>query len=137
MPRSLRFGIVAALLLIAVGCNRESALPKTYPGTGNVVYHDGKPMQGGSLQFTSASDPLLRVVGENKNDGTFTLRTVKENAHGAGVPEGEYRVIVQPPALESGGGIQGKSQPAISLPDTFKVEAKENTFKIVVPEPLP
>jgi hypothetical protein len=135
MVGSVRFGIVAALLGVAVGCSREPAFPKTYPTTGKVVYRDGRPMEGGSLQLTTASDPLLRVVGEIKNDGTFTLRTVKENAHGGGVPLGEYKILVQPPALESGGGVQGKSQPAISLPDTFKVEAKENTFHIVLPEP--
>jgi hypothetical protein len=129
-------GFFVLALLILVGCKpAPPPLAKTYPVNGTVI-QSGKPMKGGSIQFNSAADPMLRVVGVIKEDGTFTLNTAKDNATGAGAPAGEYQVIVQPPlAKEAGGGFDfaHKGVPPMTLPTTVRVEAKENNLKIEVP----
>jgi hypothetical protein len=97
-------------------------------------------MKGGSIQFVSADDPLMRVVSEVSAEGKFALRTVKDNSSARGAPEGEYEVIVQPPSIEdSRGGVQGahRGVASIVLPRKIKVVAKENTFKIVLPVTQP
>jgi hypothetical protein len=129
-------GWIVVALLAFVGCSSTSPLAKTYPVRGAVL-QDGKPITGGSIQFISASDPLLRVLGTIKEDGTFTLNTVKDNATSPGAPEGEYQVIVQRPLVkDASGGVDfaHKRVPPITLPKCYKVEAKENTFKIEMPE---
>jgi hypothetical protein len=130
------YGLPVLVLATFFGCTpAPPPLPKTYPVSGTVI-QNGKPMKGGSIHFNSTTDPLLRVQGEIKDDGTFTLNTVKDNATGVGAPEGEYQVTVQPSlANESGGGVDfaHKGVPPIRLPKTFKVEARENTFKIEAP----
>jgi hypothetical protein len=134
--RSALHGLVATAVVIAAGCNSSPPLPKTYPATGTVVYLGEQPMKGGSIHFSLADEPLMRVLSEIGADGTFTLRTVKDNSSAAGAPEGEYVVTIQPPAVDdSRGGVQGahKGVPSIALTKKYKVEAKENTFKIVLP----
>jgi hypothetical protein len=133
-------GLVATAVVIAAGCNSAPPLPQTYSATGTVVYLGEQPMKGGSIQFSLADEPLMRVVSEIGVDGTFTLRTVKDNSNAAGAPEGEYVVTVQPPSADdSRGGIQGghKGVPSIALTKKYKVEAKQNTFKIVLPVAQP
>jgi hypothetical protein len=138
--RACRFfaacGTVVLALLILFGCKpAPPTLAETYPVSGSVT-QNGQPMQGGSIQFHSTADPMLRVLGEIKEDGTFTLNTVKDNAMGRGAPEGEYQVIVQPPlSKEVGGGVDfaHKGVPPITFPKSYRVEAKENTFKIELP----
>jgi hypothetical protein len=134
--RACRSCAAFVLALLLPGCRpAPPTLAQTYPVSGTVT-QNGKPMNGGSIQFHLTADPMLRVLGEIKDDGTFTLNTVKDNAMGAGAPEGEYQVIVQPPlSKEVGGGVDfaHKGVPPIKLPNTVKVEAKANTFKIEVP----
>jgi hypothetical protein len=138
LPRCGFGWLVGAAFLVTAGCNNTPALPKTFPVTGTVAYQGGQLMKGGSIQLKSAADPDLRVVGAIKDDGTFTLRTIKDSATGAGVPDGEYSVIVQPPAIaDTRGGVQGKGAEPISLTEKIKVEAKANTLNIVVPNPHP
>jgi hypothetical protein len=58
----------------------------------------------------------------------------------SGAPEGEYRVSIQPPLrFDPRGGLKEahRGVPAIDLPKTYKVESKDNTFKIELPEPPP
>jgi hypothetical protein len=122
-------------LFVCVGCHPSPQFGETYPVTGT-VYQNGQPMKGGSIHFHSATDPLLRVQGEIKEDGTFALHTVRNNATGQGAPEGEYNVVVQPaPARGEGGGVNHshKGLPPIAVPGIYKVEAKENLFKIELP----
>jgi hypothetical protein len=116
---------VAALLLPLAGCTSSAGLPPTYPAGGSVEYKDGSPMKGGTVQFSTSSDPLLRVVGQVREDGTFTLNTIKDRSRAAGAPEGEYQVIVQPPLIGEHKGVI-----PITIPKPYKVEAKDNQFRI-------
>jgi hypothetical protein len=128
-----------ALSLGAAGCSRGPALPKGYPATGTVVYQGGQPMKGGTIQFNNATDPLLRVVGQVDGNGAFRLRTIKD-AEGDGAPEGEYEVVIHPlpPAHKPGDKVAAHKMPdRITLEETYNVEAKENTFKIVLPVASP
>ena len=94
-------------------------------------------MQGGSIQFNSDADPLLRVVGQIDVNGVFELHTIKD-AEARGAPVGEYQVIVTPPRpahARSDAVAAQKSERPITLERMYKVEAKENTFRIELPGP--
>jgi hypothetical protein len=120
--------LLPAFALCLLGCNKPSeALPKTYPVTGTVVYKDGKPVAGGSVFFRSVTDSSFGASGDIDKDGKFSLSTVKGNEKLRGAPEGEYWVTVQPPIPPD-----QRAAPAIDLPHTFKVEAKDNQFTIEV-----
>jgi hypothetical protein len=123
------FGVFLLLVLSAAGCIKGSSLPKTYPVTGSVVYKGGRPVAGGAIQFTPA-DTSYSVTGDINDDGTFTLHTFKDNEKTSGAPEGEYKVIVQPPI-----GPDQRGVAAIPLPKPYKVEAKDNRFAIEVDPP--
>lgn len=127
--------LVLAGAAIVVGCNRQPPLPKTYSASGTVVYKGGKPMTGGSIEFRSADDPLMRIVSEIGDDGGFKLRTAKDQLHNEGAPEGTYEVIIQPPPVtDSRDGVgQARGVDPITLKDKYKVEAKDNTYKIELP----
>ncbi|UUO06199.1 hypothetical protein M4951_22940 [Blastopirellula sp. J2-11] len=81
------------LLLIATavcltGCSGENAVPVSAVA-GKVTFND-QPVSEGTVSFMSdqgfgASAPL-------EADGTYQLRS----QHGAGLPHGAYKVIVQP-----------------------------------------
>ncbi len=124
MIRTL-WGLIASFLFFVVGCTSSAGLPPTYPAGGSVAYKDGSPMKGGTVQFSTSSDPLLRVVGQVREDGTFTLNTIKDRARAAGAPEGEYQVIVQPPLIGEHKGVV-----PLTLPKPYRVEAKDNQFRI-------
>jgi hypothetical protein len=128
------FGV---FLVFAAGCTSGPAPPKTYTARGTVVYKDGKPMSGGSIELTTTDDPLLRVFGDIGADGSFSLTTVKDNARVDGAPAGQYRVMVQPPMVhDSRGGLEGahKGVPAIAIPLPMRIEAGDNTnLKVEIP----
>lgn len=131
--------VVLVLLPIAlIGCSR-SALPKTYPASGSVVYPDGKPIKGGgSIQLRSADDPALRISGEIRPNGSFVLGTVKDNEHAPGAPQGEFEVVVQPAlAVDPRGADLGAHRMAepIILPNKQRIQPGENQMKIEVPMP--
>jgi len=126
--RSWHLVLGALLGLATVGCgNSSSTLPPIYPVTGSVNYKGGGPVAGGAVQFTPVSDPSFSVSGEINDDGSFTLYTVKGNERVQGAPEGEYKVTVQPPIP-----ADHRAVPAIALPKTFHIEAKDNSFSIEV-----
>jgi hypothetical protein len=133
--RRVIFGLAGAGLLLAAACNGPPPLPKTYPAVGT-VFKGKEPMVGGSIQFVNKDDPLLLIVGDIGRDGKFKLRTVKDTQTAEGAPAGEYDVTVQPPAVEDKrGGVEGahKHVPPIPLGTKYKVEARDNTFKIELP----
>jgi hypothetical protein len=124
--RLILFSTLSLLPMGLVGCG--PALPKTYPASGSVVYQSGKPIKGGgSIQFLSADDPTLRIYGEIKPNGSFVLRTVKDNEQAPGAPQGEFAVTIQP---------RGDAAP-IAATQKQKIQAGENQMKIEVPLPLP
>lgn len=127
--------LILAPVLGTAGCSNAPALPKGYPAKGTVVYQGGQPMKGGAILFNNAGDPLLRVLGEIDENGAFKLRTIKD-AEADGAPEGEYQVVVHlPRPVHAPGDVLAahKGADPITLEETYKVEAKENTFKIVLP----
>jgi hypothetical protein len=130
--------VLAALFLaLLAGSCASSSLPKTYPATGSVVYRGGQPLTEGAILFPSTTgDPLLRVLGEIAKDGTFVLRTQKDNQKIEGAPAGDFEVqVLVPFTIEANGGLKKarKSVTPIALPHTYKVEEKENTFRIELP----
>lgn len=120
--------LAAMLAVIAVGCNNQpSDVPHTYSVTGTVKYKSGEPVAGGAISFASDADRSLSVSGEIKDDGSFTLHTVKGRDRVAGAPEGEYSVTVMPP-------LPADHQPVavMELAKKYRVEPHENTFTIEV-----
>lgn len=92
-------------------------------------------MKGGSIQFTTETDPSIRVVGEIQVDGKFVLNTAKDKTVLKGAPEGEFRVIVMPPLGGDavGGAPSGhKGALPIALNKLVRIEPKENELKIEV-----
>ena len=118
-------GFIGLIVLVAAGCSSSAGLPQTYPAGGSVVYKDGSPMKGGTVEFSTSSDPLLRVVGQVREDGSFTLNTIKDRTRAAGAPEGEYQVIVQPPLVGEHKGVV-----PITMSKSYRVETKDNQFHI-------
>jgi hypothetical protein len=124
----LRLAACCSLALLVGGCSKPaSTMPQVYPVTGTVHYKTGLPVSGGAIQFVSLSDSSYSVSGEINEDGTFVLYTVKGSERAQGAPEGAYRVSVQPPILSD-----HRAVPAISLPDTYRIEPKENAFTVEV-----
>ncbi len=137
MTRWLHCAALALMVVCALmGCRRDPPLPRSYPAVGNVAYKGGQPLKGGSIQFNTAADPLLRVVAEISENGEFKLHTIKDNAKAEGAPEGDYQVTVTlPRPVHAAGDVVGahKSLPPVTLERTYKVEAHENTIKIELP----
>jgi hypothetical protein len=124
--RGVLFSALIVVLTGLIGCG--PALPKTHPASGMVVYQDGRPIKGGgTIQFVSADDPTLRISGEIKPNGSFVLRTVKDNEQAPGAPQGEYDVTVQP---------RGDVAP-IAATQKQKIHPGENQMKIEIPMPPP
>ena len=123
--------LAGSLLLLStvIGCNRG---PQTYPVHGKVVNRDGKNWQGGTIQFTSVSDPKIVAKGAIGSDGTFTLQTHFVTGTTArtkvGAVVGEHNVYIDEPAPQTQEGIIVIKPVVVSK--TYHVEPKENVFAI-------
>ncbi len=125
--------LTALALVLAAGCGK-SDMPRVYPVTGSVAFKDGRPLPGGAVQFKSLTDPSLTVAGNVKQDGTFTLLTLRDKEKVPGAPEGSYTVTVLPPIGEDHRPLM----PPVELPRPYQVEAKEdNRFDIRIDRPTP
>ena len=129
-PRRALFWLLAPALAAGLGCPRREPPPRTYPARGTVIVKGGKPLAGGSVHFAPTADPTFSAAGDLGDDGTFTLATVKGRARLPGAPEGEYRVTVSPQSPPGGSTLL-----PVSLPNTFRVEPKENELRIEIPPP--
>jgi hypothetical protein len=115
---------VALTLLLALGCQKSADLPPTHPVSGKVIYTDGRPLRGGTIQFASSPpDPLTTITGVIDNDGHFTLSTIKGQQKVAGAVEGQYQVTIIPSLADGRQAVM-----PITLPGTYTVKAGENTF---------
>ncbi|MSQ94355.1 MAG: hypothetical protein EXR98_07345 [Gemmataceae bacterium] len=134
--RCLFVWLVAVLMSIVVGCSSGPALPKTYAAGGTVTEKGGQVLKGGTIHFMTKSDPLLRVTASIKDDGTFSLFTLKDTSKADGAPDGEYEVEIHLPlSQDKSGGLADphKGVAPIRLPATYTVKAEPNHFKIVLP----
>ncbi len=129
-PRVEWLALLMFLVLGAAGCGSGDSLPKTYPVTGSVADKGGKSLVGGSVQFTPVSDSSLSVSGAIEADGTFALHTIKGKEKLSGAPEGEYKVTILPPISSDQRAVL-----PMELPKPYRVEAKDNQFKIEVSIP--
>ncbi|HTU16444.1 MAG TPA: hypothetical protein VMG10_00150 [Gemmataceae bacterium] len=124
LPGRLRRGTAVLALLLVVGCQKAADLPLTHPARGKVVYADGRPLSGGTIQFAPASSSSsVAVSGAIDNEGRFTLSTIKGSQKVAGAVEGQYQVSIIPPLTD-------RRQPVvpITLPGAYTVKAGENVF---------
>src|SRR4051812_2514305 len=77
-----------------VGCGPSG--PKTYTVQGKVNLAGGEvqKLAGNHVEAALASDPTVRVSGEIRDDGSFSLETLRSGAVLKGAPEGRYQVRV-------------------------------------------
>ena len=87
VPAAARsLGYVLLILVVAVGCS--DGRPKRVPVSGQVLI-DGKPVEGGSIQFIPEGD---RPSSSDLDDeGRFTLRCFEEDD---GAVTGTHKVLV-------------------------------------------
>jgi hypothetical protein len=109
-------------VLSAVGCAGKDPGPATYPVSGE-VFRGKKLAANGTVQFIHRTEPDVRAVGEVGPDGRFSLFTFVGDEKRPGAVAGEYRAVL----------VFAASDPAFHPPTVFKVEPRENTFKIKLP----
>jgi hypothetical protein len=83
--------ILTGLLAIGSGCGGGVEQLEVHPVKG-VVHYKGQPMKGGgTILFFPVSEGGKEASGTIKEDGTFTLKTYKEDD---GAAPGQYRVAI-------------------------------------------
>jgi len=88
LPLALPTLLVVVLL---VGCGERI---ETYPVRGTVTLGDDEPLAGATVSMES-TDHSLSATGLTDPQGRFAMGAL---APGDGMPRGEYRAAVQPPA---------------------------------------
>ena len=85
--------VIGALLVFVAGCGTQR--PATYPVHGKVVFADGSPLQGGTVEFRTAHEGSKSIIASGivAEDGTFQLTTFEEQD---GAVAGTHQVIVRP-----------------------------------------
>ena len=87
---------IAAMLCLA-GCGRRSApLPRTYPVHGKATYENGAPVTAGLVQFQPQSEPSVTTAGVIRNDGSYSLTTMRDGLRAEGAVAGPNRVFDNP-----------------------------------------
>lgn len=102
-PRLLLFAL--AVPALAAGCG--SGAPKTYPVEGKIVFKDNQGnvrlLRGGMVRFQSVDDPEITGVGEIEDDGSFSIGMIYKEKALSGIPEGKYKVRIEPPVDDDEG----------------------------------
>jgi hypothetical protein len=123
--RGRRLVLAAALILMATeGCN--SAMPRTYPVKGRVVWKGGKAVRWGRIEFQSLSDATVRATGWLGEDGTFALTTHREGRKAPGAIEGAHKVVIETSPVEE------KPPLVIEVETPYTVKPEENDFTIEI-----
>lgn len=86
-------GAAVGLTLLA-GCGKKPTLPTLHPVHGKVVTKDGKPANGGVVQFQSLTDSTVSASGVIGPDGTFSIASFKGGIRSQGAVEGDCRVMI-------------------------------------------
>jgi hypothetical protein len=109
----VRPSFVAALAavgatFIAAGCGKEDGT-RTHAVEGKVVLKHGdvRALAGGQVMFESVGETRVTGAGEIQNDGSFEAACYLDGKDRTGLPAGEYRVCIRPPA--AGGEAPKKS----------------------------
>lgn len=87
MTSRVAISVVSGLFLIA-GCHDGRV--KMYPTSGKVVFADGQPVRGGTVELESIEHGTS-ATGTIRDDGTFVLGTYTSTD---GAAAGKHRVIV-------------------------------------------
>ena len=85
--------VISVFIFLVVGCGTRDH--RTYPVHGKVIFGDGSPMPGGTIEFRNVSqgDQPIITSGIVAEDGTFELITFGNKK---GAVAGTHRVIVSP-----------------------------------------
>jgi hypothetical protein len=127
---SLLVVVALATLYEFTGCGEPvDPPPKTYEVTGKVVHADGRPFNGGTIEFHSVENVSLTTMGQIKEDGTFTLTTMTGKHKLEGAVEGTYTAMVTPSLNQD--QTEQENFDAISVRDKFTVKPTgENIFTV-------
>lgn len=131
--------IGAAALFVGIlwtlsGCGpKQPDFETLYPVTGK-VQRAGMPVAKGSLRFNAVPDKQdFMIRGEVKEDGTFSLSTVRSTDRRGetklGVPAGEYIVVYTPPSEDQTKGFD----PPVTLRDKVTIKAEPNDLTLQLP----
>lgn len=123
--------LAIALAVFVAGCHKGPPPPPTYPATGQVVYRDGRPVQGGIIEFRSEKDSSLTISADIAQDGGFTLSTIYGNRNLAGAIEGRCQVTVTP-AFRN-----GELPEVIVLVEPTSILPQTNRLTITIPKTSP
>ena len=122
----LRGRILVVGMLFLAGCSgSRSDLPATYPVTGQVVDARGAPLRGGTVQLETSWFSDLTAVGVIREDGTFIVKTYRDEVEVSGAPEGEYQITISPPQEADNASPQ-----PVTLLRPYRVQPRENTFRL-------
>jgi hypothetical protein len=89
-----RLGLVAALAVLAAGCNGETKYPAV-PVTGKLTFADGKPLpKGTKLLFNPSEGGMGTASAVTDADGSFTATHVNGTT---GAEVGKYTVVLRAP----------------------------------------
>jgi hypothetical protein len=127
--------ILAAWGISSTGCfgPKQPEFETLHPVSGK-VQKGGVPVSGGALRFTAVPEnPDFMIVSDVKEDGTFSLATVRStDSRGEkkpGAPAGEYTVVYTPPNLDQ---TQGFSPP-VTLPAKITIKPETNELTLELP----
>jgi hypothetical protein len=116
-----------SLGLTCAGCGANDTASQLFNVTGTVVVKTGRqPLTQGTVEFAHQTDPNYNARSDIDTAGNFRLYTIVGNKKLPGAGEGEYVVTISLP--------QGSDQVTRSaqVKKTYRVEAKDNRFEIVL-----
>lgn len=136
-----RVGLLLAATVCLTGCGKHpDFLPTTYPVHGKVTRQDGAPLHGGMIQFQSQAEPSVTTRGAIRDDGTYSLITMRDGLRAEGAVAGPNRVIVTPPddldVSRQSAGQQGSGSPPTIYPKPYNVEPCANEFNLILGRPF-
>ena len=94
-------------------------------------------MTGGLVQFQPRSAPSVTTIGVIRNDGTYSLTTMRDGVRTDGAVAGPNRVLVTP--AEEVGATQSDSRKIMQqgtvptiYPAPYDVKPRDNEFNLII-----
>jgi hypothetical protein len=108
------YAFLAALLVVSVaGCEKNAlSLANLYSVKGKVLLPDGKPLSSGHVVFIE-SKTMVTSTANIESDGSFELKTA------SGLPEGAYKVKIEPGVSTDGKGTGANSKGGVPFDKQF------------------